>query len=262
MLRICVPGIEGDLWADPALLNDNAELRHPSFREDVREVLRDLWQTFVENYPVTFEVWEEGFRKDTNPYSEIALWLVMQEMYLKFTAGRGLNLDQKADVYRLVIACVNNGAKFALANERGVTLSKTRAKAITDHYESQGNDALGRALARTGRFLFDQAGGVVTRALDGLFGPDGVSMNPFSDPRPLLFAADAILGVDAASQGKFPVYGRAFLEQIAGGSERASGCVLRVELGHQADDLERLCAVVQVMRGRHEYQGGEGGDGG
>ncbi len=56
------------------------------------------------------------------------------------------------------------------------------------------------------------------------------------------------------SQREFLVYGRAALEQIviSGQGERLR--VARVELDKETNELEFLLAVIQTLRGRHDYE--------
>jgi len=76
-------------------------------------------------------------------------------------------------------------------------------------------------------------------------------------PRELIASADAILGVDVDSGHEFVVYGREFLKGVAAGGEPEPARLLRIELDLDTDDLERLVALVTVLRGRHDYPGGE-----
>ena len=54
------------------------------------------------------------------------------------------------------------------------------------------------------------------------------------------------------------IYGRALLEDIRNGQAAEWGPqrVLFFSLDSESDELEYLCATVQILKGRHDYAGG------
>jgi hypothetical protein len=97
----------------------------------------------------------------------------------------------------------------------------------------------------------DQAPAIPIHAL---FAVDDINPNPEWNPGPTLRGADLIFGVDVMSRKRYLVYGRHTLERIAKTRTREYCNVLRIELDSATDELERLCALVQVVKGRHDYQ--------
>ena len=89
--------------------------------------------------------------------------------------------------------------------------------------------------------------------INALFAADGHSPNPGSDPRPALHAAELIIGVDVMSRHQFLVYGRRALEKATRSGKARALRTLRIELDQSTNDLERLCALVQVVKGRCDY---------
>ena len=63
-----------------------------------------------------------------------------------------------------------------------------------------------------------------------------------------------ILAVDVMTQGEALVYGREALEQIAEGDASSELLVLRIAIDAETDELERLIALVQTIKGHHDYQ--------
>ena len=80
------------------------------------------------------------------------------------------------------------------------------------------------------------------------------------DPRELLRSAEVILGQDITSGRQFIVYGRETVEEIAAGQSGAARhvAIVAVELEHQTDDLNKLLALVESLKGYRDYPGGEG----
>ena len=75
--------------------------------------LQQFWQlhdagAFAEHRPLSFEEWEDGFRRDANPVQEIAFWLHAADIYAKFTSGE-TDADRRNDVYRCIVTCMTTG---------------------------------------------------------------------------------------------------------------------------------------------------------
>jgi hypothetical protein len=87
-----------------------------------------------------------------------------------------------------------------------------------------------------------------------LFDEAGLRPNPAPDRRPTLHGAEVILGVDVVSGNQFLVYGREALRRDARGGVGKALRVLRVGLDQETQELELLCALVQLVKGRHEYR--------
>lgn len=92
------------------------------------------------------------------------------------------------------------------------------------------------------------------RALDALFDESGRGPNISSDPRPLLNGADVILGVDRMSGREFLVFGADALRNVTKTGQSKWLKVLRIELDQETDDLERVLALMTVVKGKHDYQ--------
>ncbi len=80
--------------------------------------------------------------------------------------------------------------------------------------------------------------------------------NLSKDPRRSLADARVIIGVDVMSQRKFVVYGRKVLEEIAKGGAEQRIPVIYVAIDQETDELERLIALVTVLKGHHDYRAG------
>ncbi len=87
--------------------------------------------------------------------------------------------------------------------------------------------------------------------------PDVISVHALEteEYRDRLKAAEVIMGVDVDSGHEFLVFGRDCLQRIIDRNETESIAVVRVSLDQDTDELEWLCAAVQVLKGRDEYEG-------
>lgn len=83
------------------------------------------------------------------------------------------------------------------------------------------------------------------------------------DPNPAMFPtlteAELIFGVDLSTGSQFLVYGRELLQTIArGGMVRAvKGIVVEIDQDKPYGELERLCALVQVIKGHDDFSPSE-----
>jgi hypothetical protein len=88
-----------------------------------------------------------------------------------------------------------------------------------------------------------------------LFG-ESTEPNLSKDPRRALAHAQVIFGVDVMSQREFLVYGRKVLEQIVKSGKAQTLSVIYVALDQETDELEKLLALVNVVKGHDDYQAG------
>lgn len=94
-------------------------------------------------------------------------------------------------------------------------------------------------------------------SIHALLATDGTEPNvqPGFDARQIIQAADVILGMDVMTRGTFIVYGREFLkEQSDGGGDPQIAAIVKVELDQDSDELASLLALVESVKGRHEFQ--------
>jgi hypothetical protein len=97
-------------------------------------------------------------------------------------------------------------------------------------------------------------------SIDALLAADGKSPNvqPGFNALQIIQAADVILGMDVMTRNTFIVIGRDFLKEIAEGTRVSQpSLIVKVELDEQTDELPRLVALVESVRGRHEFRAGD-----
>ena len=101
--------------------------------------------------------------------------------------------------------------------------------------------------------------------IDGLFESLGYfkiagEVRPFEnirltiEGREMIESAEIIVGVAREDGHGFLVFGRDKLQAIAKSGREESLYVLRVGLDQETDDLEKLCAVVKGVKGKHDYE--------
>ena len=74
-------------------------------RGDLLASVRRIHATFAEHCSLTFQQWEEGFRRDADPQREIARCVHAVNVYTTFTQDES-DPVRREDVFRTVVACL------------------------------------------------------------------------------------------------------------------------------------------------------------
>lgn len=94
-------------------------------------------------------------------------------------------------------------------------------------------------------------------SIESLFDETWTGPNQAKDPRRTVADAQLIIGIDVMSQQQFLVYGRKILEEILKTGVARKLPTLFVALDQETDELEKLVALVQVVKGYDDYQADE-----
>jgi hypothetical protein len=131
-----VEGIDGVVWLLPDKLKPG-EVTHPPFDEGVRAYIRQIREAFAEHRPLSFEEWEDGFRRDSDPLQEIALWCHAAEVYAAFAAGEPA-AERRKDVYRCVVTCMNASPDTVWRVFQPRALSRPEAEQVVNRFYGRG----------------------------------------------------------------------------------------------------------------------------
>ncbi|MBX3450952.1 MAG: hypothetical protein KF777_15405 [Planctomycetaceae bacterium] len=91
--------------------------------------------------------------------------------------------------------------------------------------------------------------------LESLF-DEGARPNLGNHPWKVIENAEVVIGRDITNHNEFLVYGRKFLEDVAGMGGQGKVRVVGVELDRGTQQLEKLIAVVLKVKGSHDYKAG------
>jgi hypothetical protein len=133
-----VEGVEGLVWVTADQLQPG-EIRHPPFTEEVRAYVRRIEQAFAEHRSLSFQEWEEGFRRDANPSQEIALWLHAADVYESFAADEP-SAARREDLYRVIVACLTASPEGVRHVLETAALTREEAQRVIDRYYGKGGD--------------------------------------------------------------------------------------------------------------------------
>jgi hypothetical protein len=262
----------GEFYASRELfktLKDRPGYAHPELPPEVRERFRRFERVFDVVYPRTIEQWEDGFRQDEHPWGEIAIWEWWADVIERFTAHLAGNdptaQEKRKEVADLVmfLSRIPEETREAIQKGRadipGIrTLSKSRIREIATWMFADERAKERNARREQLRKLIQGTAlpGPDRVPIDALFDVSGTGCNRDADfhPADLINAADVILGVSREDGHEFLMYGRDVLERVARTGTEEPGNVLRVEMDQETDDLEKLAALIAMLKGRHDYR--------
>jgi hypothetical protein len=127
-----IQGIKGLVWLLPDQLKQG-EIKHPQFDEGVRDYIRQIQSAFAEHRHLSFEEWEDGFRRDANPEREIALWSHAADIYTGF-AGIERSAERRRDIYRCIVACLTSGPDQVWHVLKPEVLSRPEAEQVVNRF--------------------------------------------------------------------------------------------------------------------------------
>lgn len=131
-IQVRVQGSDEVVWALPEQLHQG-EVKHPEFDEGIRDYIRQIQAAFAEHRSLSFEEWEEGFRRDANPEREVAIWSHAADIYTAF-AGNEPVADRRKDVYRCIVTCLTTGPDAVWQVLRPEVLSQSEAEQVVNRF--------------------------------------------------------------------------------------------------------------------------------
>lgn len=101
-----VEGIDGYVWVDPNKLQPSPTV-HEHLDDALVIAIREIRETFLEHRNITVAEWEDGFKRDQNPTSEVSIWLNAARTYSAKVDELTTNAERD-ELYTLIIVCLNS----------------------------------------------------------------------------------------------------------------------------------------------------------
>ena len=131
-IQVRLQGSDQMVWALPEQLQQG-EVKHPEFGEDIRDYVRQIQAAFAEHRSLSFDEWEEGFRRDANPEREIAIWSHAADVYTALASNEP-TADRRKDIYRCIVACLSIGPDAVWQVLRPEVLSRAEAEQVVNRF--------------------------------------------------------------------------------------------------------------------------------
>jgi hypothetical protein len=132
MIRV---NLEGKIyWANSNQLKQNS-FQHPPFEGELKQKISNIQKALEAVNSQTYAEWEEGFRRDQNPQSEITIWEHIVNVYLKFSKNHE-DIAAKKEIYRVALLCSYSEPSLVLSQANvNVISSKLAQEIITEYYK-------------------------------------------------------------------------------------------------------------------------------
>jgi hypothetical protein len=104
VVLVQIQGHPGPVYADAAQLKQG-QYQHPHFEGDERAAIQSLVVDLADVRPLSFEEWEDGFRRDQNPAREIAGWIHLAAILNVMSNRFDFPPAEKKECYRVLVAC-------------------------------------------------------------------------------------------------------------------------------------------------------------
>ena len=229
------------LWIDPSQTR-KAHYRHPVFDAKKRNQLRKLVSLLGDVYPQTVEQWEDGFRRDTHPDTEIVGWLRLAAIYKEICGATRLKLSQKGELFKILVQCSVSpyeSIRTVIAPESLSHATVTRA--IEAYY---GEPTLREEAARKPAIEYPDTAGNTPMTVELLRTPEG---------RAAITDVDVILGVDSFSGETKVFFGREALKNIQKSNKATMLKTASFLFDSRTDQRALLVDAVRAVKGRCCY---------
>ncbi|MDI3567271.1 toll/interleukin-1 receptor domain-containing protein [Bradyrhizobium sp. Arg816] len=249
---------------DPKVVKQ-APIRHGKLSTELTSRIRLIRAALLDVYPLPMEAWVDGFRRDTTPETEVAIWERLASVYLEYSYGKPKSARKNLydQVFRVVAFGKSDGIPDDLLERASRALpieGKERERYSARSYNvlasSEEEAAFGSVTKVTEGVPID----VVKRLrIDELnmqletTGHVAIDVSEIQNEavRRIMAEAGAILGNDKRTGAQAIFYGLDTLRQFSQVNEnvRFPRPVVEVSYDSAGDQLEYLVAAVTILKG-------------
>jgi hypothetical protein len=103
-------------------------IRHQTLDDALIARVRAFESILADLYPISHEKWIEGFQRDLNPESEIAIWESIAEALRQFSALGPVSADERKEAFSVLLArSGSDNVDSTLATLKHLSQSKAQA---------------------------------------------------------------------------------------------------------------------------------------
>jgi len=96
-------------------------IRKETLPDNLYNRLKKIFEATFEVQSMTFKKFEEGFRRDINPLSEIIIWERIAKVYVQFIIDHHFSLEKKEAVLFFLIFLSATSTPFDLSDDNNLT---------------------------------------------------------------------------------------------------------------------------------------------
>ena len=124
---IRIEGMGESVYVDTAKLRFS-DYKHSHFEGAERTAIEGLVHDLADVIPMSYEQWEDGFRRDRTPGREIAGWVHLAAILNIMSSRFSFSPEKRKECYRVLVAC--------FTGDRSTVLPRSEPKTLT-HVEIQ-----------------------------------------------------------------------------------------------------------------------------
>lgn len=128
-----IEGRPEPVYVDAARLQQGP-YRHPRFEGQARSAIQTIAAELADVHPLSFEEWEDGFRRDQDASSEIATWSRVAAVLRAMTKRFGLDHASRQDCYRVLVACCTGPRETVRARSKPRVLTDDQVRMTIAYY--------------------------------------------------------------------------------------------------------------------------------
>jgi hypothetical protein len=137
VVLIQIQGQANPVYADATQLK-KGNYQHPPFEGAEQEAIRSLVTDLSDVYPMSFEEWEDGFRRDRNPAQEIAAWVHTASILKVMSATHSFDSSRRQECYQILVACLTGPRETVSARSDPRLLTDDQIKQIIKYFYEGG----------------------------------------------------------------------------------------------------------------------------
>ena len=118
---------------DPNKIKLNEVVHDTLTSEQIKKITK-IHSIFKEVDTTSLENVITNFKRDLNPNSEIDIWLQMANAYESYMSGKNRTLEQKKEIYKLILSRSMMSSEEVLENLELKEMSQPEAKEVLSHY--------------------------------------------------------------------------------------------------------------------------------
>ena len=109
-------------------------IRHEELSEDQLSRIRKVNTILAEVYPLSFEEWVDGFKRDRNPEFEIRIWVYTAVTYQEYCRENSLTPVERQDVFMVMLFCICMPEDRILDSCNLKAISEDQARDVMDRF--------------------------------------------------------------------------------------------------------------------------------
>ncbi len=133
MSYVLAGGSDQPVWLDGSRFVQGPH-RHPPFSGEDRAQILFLQESLSDVHPMSFDAWEDGFRRDLNPDQEIAVWVRAARCLQNFAPHQGASPEKRQEAFTILVACMNGTPETVLELLPRDILDKANGQKLVDSF--------------------------------------------------------------------------------------------------------------------------------